>query len=288
MIFTNEILYIYAPNYKGIRMIIKKSISFNGNKVVTVTENGKTTINPVSEDGVSTSELPTNIRKLVIAYSIPVLCLVIPIMILNSPMFHQAAKMWALMHLTETIVINIIFSFLFIWGIFRLGEWAGRYPAIAGVPIISQTELMAKIKNIPLNSPIEIVDLGNNKLKIKWNYADEKFIYLFGLGKIKNTYELLLKFSEKSHQVFANETRSRLSVSAGGLIKPSVSFKYSYFKGINPFIYEFSSGYGFVVKDGEIVFDKLYQYKFNPYEMKSLIITLITNNGWGYSPKVNL
>jgi len=48
----------------------------------------------------------------------------------------------------------------------------------------------------------------------------------------------------------------------------------------------FLKNYGAQIKNGKIIFDKLYKYKFITEELKAPIISLITTSGWGYAPRV--
>jgi hypothetical protein len=230
---------------------------------------------------------PSNLVRVLMAVIIPFLSLFILIQILVLPQFDIFFDSAFIKDFGIGILIFI--SVLYLIFITLLAEWAAKYRAIPNRTVIDLSTLKQGLLSFGESTmPIEIEQVGEDKIKVRWKYADQRFVHLFGAGVIKGGYNLLLKFSPRNHTVYASETMTKLKVSAEGFITSSITANYSFFKGISLFTFNYASGYGFCFKDGNIQFDQMYQYSFNPDELKGPLVTYIINNGWNYSPKVFL
>lgn len=239
---------------------------------------------PVTGSGGGTT--PSNFGKIIVVFLSSFAYVVVPVLVAN---LLNGGQTEVSNELPVGLLIFVgLYSLSLLVFIAKMGEWAAKYPAVKGVAPVDVSSLKNAILSLPNNLPVQVESVGEMGLKIRWNYVDKNFAYLFGLGKIKEGYELLLKFDPKKNTVFTGEILTSLKADAGGILKPSMSFKYKYFKGISLFQYDYGSKYGFKVVDGKLVFDQLYKYTFNPGEIKGPIINLVINSGWNYSPKVFL
>jgi len=186
------------------------------------------------------------------------------------------------------IALIIFYMAFFLVYITIVGEYVSKYKKIPNSPEISKIDLMTNILSLQNNLPIVINQVSNDKIKITWNYLNTQFVTLFNSGYINKGYEIVLKFDDKKKNVFFSEKMFGLTSNASGLIGPSFIANFTFFQGINLLRFETGTAYGFVIKDGKIQFDNLYQYKFQPEEIKAPITELIINNGWNFCPKVFL
>lgn len=251
-------------------MKISYTISNNGQETKITNNNGNS--NQLSAGSIK------NLKEIALAFigSLGVLALAWPIgfLIIST------------LGLKAFFLFIALWSAIFLYSITRFGEWAAKYPAKSGASPISAEDLKRQIFSISEISPIKVTAKGTNKIELSWDYADEGFKYLFGLGKIRKGYYLLLKLDPNKNNVYAGETLTTIKVDANGLIKPTLSLKFSFFKGIVLFKFDYGKSYGLKIENGKPVFNQLYQYKFNPDELKYPLIQLITENGWNYLPKV--
>jgi len=230
-------------------------------------------------------QMPTNIKKIIILFVSVFASVVIPVLL--GLVFGETTRLWMTNNpilLTLSFVIYTIFFFVYMT---KMGEWTAKYSAVPGLNPATQEDLQNRLNSLLTNMPIQIIQ-DKNKILITWNYADAKFKYLVGAGKIRGGYKLILKFNEKKKEVNATEEIYKIEMGAGGILRFSLGFQASYFKGISLLNFDYSTGCGFQVKDGRLEFNKLYEYKFNPEEIKGAVIQLIINSGWDYAPRVFL
>lgn len=186
------------------------------------------------------------------------------------------------------LALLLFYSISFLVFITLTGERFARYSAIKGAKTLEMESLISQITSLQTNLPITVEKLSVNKLRISWNYANEKFKYLFGTGYINSGYTITLKFDDSKHNVNTMESTYKITADAGGIIKPFFGFSASFFQGINLMKFDYDTEFGFVVKDGVIKFDNLYEYKFSADEIKGPLISIVTLNGWNFCPRVFL
>lgn len=231
------------------------------------------------------NELPLNIKKIIIAMIIIMVSFAI-IFISLGQMIEYILKEKADTNLIFTI--TGILSFLWMVLIFIMGEWAAKYDRKPKLTPINMQDLRQQILDLSYQMPISIEQISDKKLKITWNFANKSYKHLVGIGKINSSYELLLKFDNKNKKILSGETTKNIKISASGAIIPKISFKGSFFKGITLFQSRYTESKGFKIENGKIFIDTLYQYSFDPNEVKLPIIATIIENGWEYCPKVFL
>ena len=231
----------------------------------------------------------TNFSKILIAFLVSSIPIIIPFVLLYFvPGIEDSFLKFIDSNPTLAFVLMGIYAVFFLVLMTKIFEWAAAYNAKPGVIPLQADALISGIINLPNDMPIKVIQLTPNKIKLTWNYANEKFAYLFGLGKISGGYELLLKFDAQKHNVLASETMKKLRIGASGLLGINSKLSFSFFHGVNVLTFDYASGKGFTFKDGRLSFDKLYEYSFNPNELKGPIVTYITENGWNFKPKVFL
>lgn len=266
-------------------MKVRKTIKIKNNSgewTVTKSDNG--TISAAQNTSASTTNFSRILFALVSIFGF----IVLPVL---SALYLDRA-----LGLSSFVENNLVFSFIiiglyslvFLWFITYMGQWAAISRAAPGIQPLEKKELVTTLNNLKLTMPVSIENIDENKIKISWNYANEKFKHLLGAGKINATYEILLSLNVNSHKVFASETTRKLSMTAGGVLNPGARFNFSFFKGISLANFDYSKGYGFNIKDNKLVFDKLYEYEFNQRELKSAVVSIINYSGWDYCPKIFL
>lgn len=232
--------------------------------------------------------IPKNIGRIGVAFIVSFALVIIPVGIANIPYVTQFIRPFIYSQFTTFLIGLFFYSLFFLIGITKISEWAVKYLAVKGVVPQDINKLLEGLNALSARFPITVTKKNKQYFSIHWNYTDVKFAHLFGVGQIKSGYELSLKFNPVTYEVYASERITRLRMNAGGIMQFNSFLQFSFFQGISLMQEEYGSGYGFVVNNNKIEFDKLYQYSFTPSEMKALIITYITNSGWNYCPKVLL
>ena len=250
-------------------MEIKTSGSFNG-----------------SSFSSSDSESPTNMPKVLLAFFASFGIIAVPVFILNIPpikdMLIEAGSSSAGLS-AFLFIAYIVFFFV---AMVRIFEWSVISLPKEGVDPVDSQVLLQRVSDLTHKMPVSVDLPKPNIIVYRWNYANEKFVHFFGAGKIVKSYELTLKLNPKTKEVYSSETIKEINLGVQGLTRAFAKFQF--FKGISLFNIDYAKGNGFTVKDGQVVFDELYNYKFNDAELKGPIINTITLSGWKFAPKVFL
>lgn len=143
-----------------------------------------------------------------------------------------------------------------------------------GVPPSSGMELRDRL--LALNAPdrpFAVQDGEESDLVAEWKIVDAAWWGIFAKAGLKKTYRLFLRLDEEKHEVRALEEEGSVAWEAGA---PAVSYSRQMFRGIILRRYERGVAYGL---DG-----KIYDYRFDPREIKGPVIEVVTAAGWRFSP----
>lgn len=183
---------------------------------------------------------------------------------------------------TAFVALYFIFLGFFIWT--RVASWATTIEPTEIQPVLLKD---IKMKLLALNNnnlPFVVKEEGE-MLIVDWKYQDASYVSLLQAGNIKRLNQLRLRFDESAHTVNVQDRSANIKWKAN-VTEPQITLQFSMFQGITLFEYYRSKAYGLTVKDGEIVFDKLYDIQFSSSELKQPFIQLITSLGWRYRPVV--
>ena len=178
------------------------------------------------------------------------------------------------------VLLAIIYSLWF----FKGASWAGGAPAVAGVPIVPASELVARLMAInDLDVPFTITKGESpRELIADWRYADAKWLDLAQAHGMKRTFRIRLTLDESAHTVRATDYTAAFDWSAGRSV---ASLEWQAARGIVFFQKEQQRVLGLQIDDpGRCKPELSYSYKFDLNEMKSPIQTTITKSGWTWRP----
>ena len=178
------------------------------------------------------------------------------------------------------VLLAIIYSLWF----FKGASWASSAPAVAGVPIVPVSELVARLMAInDLDVPFTITrGESPNELFADWRYADAKWLDLAQAHGMKRTFRIRLTLDESTHSVRATDYTAAFDWSAGA---SGASIEWQAARGIVFFQKEQQRVFGLQIDEqGHWKPELSYSYKFDLNEMKSPIQTTITKSGWTWHP----
>lgn len=142
-----------------------------------------------------------------------------------------------------------------------------------GTPV-ELSELKKQLLGINnLNVPIVAKEGEGGGLVFTWNYVDAKWWEIMAKAGLDKVYELRVKFNDKKHEVTMVDITSSLSWRAG---TAGVDIGQDSQRGI---IMGFEIGKQWGIRENFSI-GKVYDFKFNPAEVKGPVMNTILNNGW--------
>jgi len=167
-----------------------------------------------------------------------------------------------------------------IWN--RVVGWATKVLPKSGVLPVSESELRGRLLAInEMGVPFQVVERKDGKIDVIWRLADAKWAGLMTLNKVTKIQIIRLSFSEKERTCRAIDITKSLKATADGLIM-GFSFETFFSRGVTFWQWEYEKQYGLIFKDGQLTFDRVYEYKFSYDELKSPIVNVVVQSGWQY------
>ena len=186
------------------------------------------------------------------------------------------------MKLIGMLLLVGIYSVGFIKGI----GWTASAKAVVGAPIVPASDLVSRLMAINnFEVPFSIVKGESpNELIADWRYADAKWIDLARAHGMRKTFRMKLTLDEAARTVRATDYTAEFDWSAG---RNSASIEWKAATGIVFFQKEQQTVFG-LQPDGQGHLKPVasYTYKFDVSEMKSPIVTTITQAGWAWRPRL--
>ncbi len=139
------------------------------------------------------------------------------------------------------------------------------------VPLEELRKEILSINNYDV--PVSVIEDKKGNFKITWRYLDAKWWELFAKTGRRDSYTLLIKFNDKKKEVRMIDIQKTMSWRVG---INDLKFHFSFFRGI---MFQFSYGKAWGVKEN-FGLGKIYEYKFNPEEIKGPVMSEILKKGW--------
>lgn len=169
---------------------------------------------------------------------------------------------------------------------FKGAAWAGTTSARPGTAPAAATELATRLESInALDVPLRIERGAQPKeFYATWRYADAKWIDLARARGMKRTFRIRLVLDEKNGTVRATDYIASYDWSAG---RGGANLEWKAGIGIVFFQYERQRVLGLQLDEqGPFKPELSYAYTFNLQEMKSPLVTAVTQAGWNWRPTV--
>jgi len=193
-----------------------------------------------------------------------------------TDVFHKG-KHW--LYLLIFILIYAALQFP-IWN--RVVGWATKVLPKSGVSPVSESELRDRLLAInKMDVPFQVVERNDGKIDVIWRLADAKWAGLMTLNKVTKIQVIRLKLLESKKTCNAVDITKAVKATADGL-QTSFSFDTFFSRGVVFWQWEFEKQYGLIFKDGQLTFDKVYEYKFSYDELKRPIVNVVVQSGWEY------
>jgi len=200
------------------------------------------------------------------------------------PMFLFRAHLQTPAGLWTTVAL--VLAYMVFVGIlmFRMASWAGTIKPEPGTEPIDLMEMRARLLAInELDVPFHIVSGKRGKLVAEWRIADARWAGPMEAGGLKMVHKITLVLDETRKRVYTRDREWRCSFRAG---IGHLSMFGSFFIGIVFFSYERAAEYGLLFRNGKLVFDSAYDYRFELVEMKKPLVDVIIGSGWAFRPVV--
>lgn len=169
------------------------------------------------------------------------------------------------------IMIPAIFILYFPWFFWSIKKvWFFKAEGIP-VPLEELRKEILSINNYDI--PVIVTEDKKGNLKVTWKYLDAKWWELFAKTGRRDSYTLLVKFNDKKKEVRLIDIQKTMSWRAG---LTDLKFHFTFFRGI---MFQFSYGTAWGIKEN-FTLGKIYEYKFNPGEIKSPVMSEILKKGW--------
>lgn len=201
------------------------------------------------------------------------------------PLFPELRPIGAFFESTESKVIALSsLTLLMIVYFFKGASWAGSVPASGNAQPVAAAELAARLRAInQLDVPLSIAPgSGPHEFLADWRYADAKWADLAGAHGLRRTFRIRLTLDEKSHTVRVTDYIGSLDWSAG---RRGVEIEWKAAMGIIFFQSEAQRIRGLRFDDqGRFIPETSHTWRFNLGEMKSPLISAVTQSGWTWRP----
>ena len=121
-----------------------------------------------------------------------------------------------------------------------------------------------------------IIEERKNKLVATWKYVDAKWWEIFAKAGLTKIYELHMKFYDSRKEVVLIDVLKNVSWDVG---TGKANLTGEFFRGVD---FEVSIGKQWGIKEN-FTLGKIYDYKFNPSEIKNPVLNTLLRNGWKVS-----
>lgn len=164
-------------------------------------------------------------------------------------------------------VIILFFPFLLLV-VYKIWFFCGQ-----GTPI-ALSELKKQLLEInQFDVPVTVQETKRGGLNFTWKYLDAKWWEFLAKAGLTQSYELRARFNERKHEVVLIDVSKSLSWRAG---VGGVRFGWLGFRGIQMTV---AVGQQYGIKENFSP-GKIYDFKFNPSEIKIPVMNTILKNGW--------
>ena len=113
-------------------------------------------------------------------------------------------------------------------------------------------------------------------LVAEWKIVDAQWYEIFAKAGLERAFKVLMKFDEARGEVRAVDQEWQVEWRAG---VPSLSLAASGFRGQKA---EMSFGTAFAIREEDLTYGKVYEYRFNTKELKAPLIEAAQQAGWGW------
>lgn len=194
-----------------------------------------------------------------------------------TQIFHKG-KYWS--YIIIFILIYAAFQ-LPIWN--RIVGWATTVLPKAEVSPLRESDLKRRLLSLNgMDVPFQVSERKDGKIDVTWRLADAKWAGLMTLNKVTKIQLIRLKFSEREKTCCAVDIIKSVRTTADGL-KTAFSFDTFFSRGTIFWQWEFEKQYGLFFKNGELTFDKVYEYTFSYDELRYPIVNVVVSQGgWKY------
>ena len=188
--------------------------------------------------------------------------------------------------LAVVAAIAYITALVFTWP--RMASWASRVDAASDVTPVSEEELRTRLLAInDTPTPVAVEEnTESGELVGSWRYADARWAGPLHSGGITRLARVRMRLDPDRARVRIQDQTMQLDWGLGISGRGSVSV--GGFRGIVFGGYERGRGAGLVFRNGRLVYDQTYNYRFSAEELKGPIVDLVTGSGWDLVPVVTL
>ncbi len=166
-------------------------------------------------------------------------------------------------------LIFILYLPYFIW----LTQKVWFFPSSAK-PSVPFEKLKEDILSInTYDAPVMVTEKDPKHLLITWKYVDAKWWEIFRKAGLTSIYRLHVKFVPEKHEVHLTDVTSSVNWGAG---PAGVSYRWTFFRGI---LMGVSIGKAWGIKEN-LSLGKIYDYRFDPMEIKNPVLNTILKSGW--------
>jgi len=154
-------------------------------------------------------------------------------------------------------------------------EYLGGSNIPAGKRPVPKSELMRRLRRLGNRSnPFKIIDSGKSDFEVDWTIIDAK--WLLGTSWANKKYHAWLYADDKRKTVRYCEMITEWKA---GITDSGFGFRATLFRGVVLFQKERAAMWS-IDKDGKI--GKIYDYKFDPMDVKGIFKRIANDNGWEF------
>lgn len=196
----------------------------------------------------------------------------------------NAKKFWLYRPFTLVAITFVLLIAACTW-FFRMATWASAVPAVAGSAAVDEGTLRQRLLAVnALDVPFTVEPQAGDStvLVATWRYADSKWMNAAKVHGMRRTVRVLMRFDAARRQVRPIDQTAGIDWSAG---VDGARFQWRTERGIIFFQRDQSVALGFHIgADGRFVVSPTYQYSFDVRELKTPLITAVTQAGWTWRP----
>ena len=179
-----------------------------------------------------------------------------------------------------------VYSVLWLYGIVRVGQWAGQYVPPEAIQPAAAGELRRRILALnDLDLPFHIREDPKGYLIAEWKLVDARWVGLMESGGLRIANRVRMRIAERKRQVRVVDLQTRISW-RGGIARAGWFGSFQFFRGIQFAEYEAAAEYGLLLKDGRWQLAEAYKYSFTLDELKQPLMQAVVLSGWIWQPVV--
>lgn len=145
-----------------------------------------------------------------------------------------------------------------------------------GSKFISKAKLKDRLKSLNKNKSFIIKDVDDTDLFIEWDIVDSKWIEFLGRAWLKKSYRAWILLDEKERTVKYHEMIIEKGRTTGAIGISNISYSFNGFR-----LWGKEKSYRYGIKEDYTV-DEIYNYKFDPSDIKNLVRQIANDNGWAF------